>query len=135
LVVAMSPDDADDRLAEVLARAVPGCVICEAADAGRLERLAASARWIVACDALVAEGARAIAPPAAARPESDPYAVLFTSGSTGAPKGAVRTYRTFRGMIESFAIAHSPRHLSFQPLSHQSERSYLPALLVHGGCV
>jgi fatty acid CoA ligase FadD9 len=160
VVVAMAPDDADDRLAEVLARAAPGCVICEAADAARLVRLAASARLIVACDdggeggeggagvagegggarlvgwgALVAEGARETAPPVAPRSEDDPYAVLFTSGSTGAPKGAVRTYRTFHAMIQSYAIAHSPRHLSFQPLSHLSERMYLPTLLVHGGCV
>jgi fatty acid CoA ligase FadD9 len=38
-------------------------------------------------------------------------------------------------MVKSYAIAHSPRHLSFQPLSHLSERMYLPALLVHGGAV
>ncbi len=159
VVVAMSPDDPDDRLAEVLSRARPGCVICEAADAARLARCSPPPRLIVACggdggdgggddgagggdrsrvgfDALVEEGARlVVVPPPAPRSESDPYAVLFTSGSTGAPKGAVRTYRTFHAMIESYAIAHSPRHLSFQPLSHLSERMYLPALLAHGGSI
>src|SRR5262249_46089233 len=92
-VGAMSPDDAHDRLAVVLARARPGCVICEDADAERLERLAPEVRWIVACgeggaggrrlglEALIAEGAGASAPPPAPRAESDPYAVLFTSGS------------------------------------------------------
>ena len=67
--------------------------------------------------------------------EDAPYAVIFTSGSTGSPKGAVRSYRVFLEMMKSYSLAHSPRHLSFQPVSHLSERMYLPALLLHGGAL
>lgn len=171
LVVAMSPDDADDRLGKVLERAKPTVVICEAKDAERLARLSdETLRLLVMCEepaaepaaepepapasepasepasgspsvarvsfsALIAEGLTASPPPPPPFDEEAPYMVLFTSGSTGTPKGAVRSYRTFFEMQRSYALAHSPRHLSFQPLSHLSERVYLPALFLHGGCL
>jgi fatty acid CoA ligase FadD9 len=126
VVVALSPDDDGERLARILELAQPRLVISEAALAG-VEH--------VTVDQLAALTSDVEPPPAAAVGEGDPYAILFTSGSTGTPKGAVRSYRTFLAMIESYAIAHSPRHLSFQPVSHLSERMYLPALLVHGGTI
>lgn len=147
--VALSPDDADDRLAIVLAKSRPTCVLCEPDDVARVRRLAPDA-LVVACplggaattvddavmwDTILEEGRAAPPPPLAPRSGDDIYAVLFTSGSTGTPKGAMRTYDTFLAMIASYAIGHSPRHLSFQPLSHLSERMYLPALLAHGGCM
>jgi len=142
--VALAPDDSDDRLAQIFALAKPTCVVVEAPDAARVARLATTAKLVVvldgpaagdnqvAFDALVADEEP---PPRAPRAEDDLYAVLFTSGSTGMPKGAMRTYRTFNAMIASYAIGHSPRHLSFQPLSHLSERMYLPAILVNGGTI
>ncbi|MBA3502294.1 MAG: AMP-binding protein, partial [Deltaproteobacteria bacterium] len=142
--VALAPDDSDDRLAQIFALAKPTCVVVEAHNAERVTRLATTATVVVvldgapagdkqiAFDALVADDDT---PAPAARNEDELYAVLFTSGSTGMPKGAMRTYRTFNAMITSYAIGHSPRHLSFQPLSHLSERMYMPAILVNGGCI
>ena len=142
--VALAPEDSDDRLAQIFALAKPTCVVVEAPNAERVTRLATTAKLVVvldgpaagdnqvAFDALVPD---AETPPPAPRAEDDLYAVLFTSGSTGTPKGAMRSYRTFNAMIASYAIGHSPRHLSFQPLSHLSERMYLPAILVNGGCI
>jgi fatty acid CoA ligase FadD9 len=134
VVVPIDPQDADDRLAIILGRARPTVVICEPADVARLARLAPDALAIACGDPL--DGTMASTGPVPARAPrrpSDLHAVLFTSGSTGVPKGAMRSYETFFAMISSYAVAHSPRHLSFQPLSHLSERMYLPTLLLHGG--
>ncbi len=148
VVVPIAPEEPDDRLAQIIARARPTCVICEPADADRVARLAAdSLRLLVVCDddaagpgrigfdALVAEGTTAAVSPPAMRGEDELYAVLFTSGSTGTPKGAMRTYAGFHAMLQSYPVGHSPQHLSFQPLSHLSERMYLPSVIVHGGTI
>ncbi|MEJ7602109.1 MAG: thioester reductase domain-containing protein [Kofleriaceae bacterium] len=136
VTVPMNPQDPDDQLAIILARANPAVILCEADESLRLARLAPHALVIplgAAFDAVVADGADRATPALAPRLPADLHSVLFTSGSTGTPKGAMRSYETFFAMISSFALAHSPRHLSFQPLSHLSERMYLPALLLHGG--
>lgn len=140
--ISLAPDDADDRLAQIFALARPTCVFVEAANAERIAKLAPTARLLVVLDGdapvtfdMLAMTGEIAVPPAAPRDEDDLYAVLFTSGSTGMPKGAMRSYRTFHAMLASYEIGHSPRHLSFQPLSHLSERMYTPALLINGGCI
>jgi fatty acid CoA ligase FadD9 len=133
VIVPISPDDIDDRLAQVLALAKPTCVICEPADAERVARLAVASPPFTTSFEAIADAPDA--PPPVTRGPDELYAVLFTSGSTGTPKGAMRTYATFFAMVKSYTVGHSPQHLSFQPLSHLSERMYLPALLAHGGTI
>lgn len=137
VTVPLSPDESDDRLAHVLARAPATCVVCETSEVSRMQKLAPKAVVISAddVDAVCADGDRGEVPLLAPRSPDDLHSVLFTSGSTGAPKGAMRTFATFFAMVSSYAVGHSPRHLSFQPLSHLSERMYLPSLLIHGGCI
>jgi len=147
VTVPIAPDDADDRVAQILERAHARCVICEPDNAERVARLAGGTPLVVVCDArlgddrhssfaaIVLDGATATVPDPEPRRSDDLYAVLFTSGSTGTPRGAMRTYATFFEMVKSYLVGHSPRHLSFQPLSHLSERMYLPSLLAHGGTI
>jgi fatty acid CoA ligase FadD9 len=86
----------------------------------------------VGYEELIAERRERAVLPARRPDEDDVHTVLFTSGSTGTPKGAMRSYRTFRAMITSYGVPQPARHLSFQPLSHLSERMFVPALLLHG---
>ncbi len=144
--VALAPDDSDDRLAQIFALTKPTCVVVEAHNAERVTRLATTAKLVVVLDG-AANGETPDRVRRARIRRSDPgacsaprrrrsYAVLITSGSTGMPKGAMRTYRTFHAMIASYAIGHSPRHLSFQPLSHLSASACTcRRCCVNGGCI
>ena len=138
VTVPLSPDEPDDRLTHVLSRAPATCIVCEATDRDRLRALAPRA-LVIACpeefEEVCAEGATVPLVPPAPRKPDDLHSVLFTSGSTGTPKGAMRTFASFFNMVAAHQVGHSPRHLSFQPLSHLSERMYMPSLLIHGGCL
>lgn len=156
VVVPLSPDDSDERLRGILARCPLHGVLVEGDGGERFARLATSCpslRIIVTCDATPAgpasEGAPArvrfedlvarddarSTPAAQPRDPGDLFTLLFTSGSTGVPKGAMRSYATFLAMVRTYGVAQPSVHLSFQPLSHLSERMYLPAILIHGGRV
>lgn len=150
VVVPLSPDDSEERLFAILARCPVNAVVCEAAVAPALARIAAdhpSLRLLVvigdtppaagpsiAFDALLTENAPP-PPPARERSEDDLHTLLFTSGSTGVPKGAMRSYRKFNAMLASYGVAQPAVHLSFQPLCHLSERHYLPAVVMNGAHV
>lgn len=161
VVVNLSPDDDEARLASVFSRCSLDVVLC---DGAALERVCAAARetrtveLVVALDdtrfqpsaaptelpttqtdALSVRSYRSMLdergpppPPPIARSQGETHTILFTSGSTGAPKGAMRSYARFNAVIQSYGAAQPARHLSFQPLSHLSERNYLPAAVLHG---
>ncbi|APR78413.1 Non-ribosomal peptide synthase [Minicystis rosea] len=160
VTVPLSPDDSDDRLATILGRCPLAAVLVEPGDGDRFARLAArcpSLRLIIECDPapadapsraspaneperigftdLLARAAERPAPSAPARDGRDLCTVLFTSGSSGVPKGAMRSYATFLAMVSGYGVAEPAIHLSFQPLSHVSERMYLPAVVLRGGLV
>ena len=96
-------------------------------------------------DALAAEDwlARAAGaeapPPAPPRPESL-AAIVYTSGTTGRPKGVMLTHRNVvsnvEALLQSVAVRTDDLFLSFLPLSHTFERTvgyYLP--IAAGACV
>jgi fatty acid CoA ligase FadD9 len=156
VVVPLSPDDSDERLAGILARCPLDAVLVEGDGAERFRRLAArcpSLRLVVRCErgpvpgepgeapvivalsSLIAQGTTLGPRPAAPRAGGDLYTLGFTSGSTGVPKGAMRSYATFLSMVASYGVAQPAVHLSFQPLSHLSERMYMPAVILQGGLI
>jgi fatty acid CoA ligase FadD9 len=152
VMVPLAPDDADERLDAILARCPLDAAIVDAASAERLrshpdrprllldvdrspaEILRLGDEAIVSWQALIEES-EAPVPPRAPREEGDLHTLIFTSGSTGAPKGAMRSYARFHQVIATYGAGQPARHLSFQPLSHLSERNYLPAAVIHGAHV
>lgn len=132
VVVPLAPDDSDDRLAGIVRRAGVSVVVCD--DVRRWESLTercSSVRLVGTVEALSKAPHRE---PPSERPDSDAlYTLLFTSGSTGAPKGAMRSYAAFNAMLASYGVVQPAVHLSFQPLSHLSERMLLPTVMIHGG--
>lgn len=153
VVVPLSPEDSEERLRAILDRCPITAVVCESGGVRALARIASGhpalrlliglgdppndapdPRLFVAWRDLLDESAPE--PPPLRRPsEDDLYTLIFTSGSTGVPKGAMRSYRKFNAMLPTYGVAQPSFHLSFQPLSHLSERQYLPAVIMNGGHV
>lgn len=142
-LVPLSPGDADDRMADVLRRVRPDVLVCEAENQSRFGAMIPSdcLLLVIGADAvaaralsfeqLVAEQTEEIE---TAEPDDGQiFTILFTSGSTGPPKGAMRTRAGVLAIMQSYGLSVWPRHLSFQPLSHLSERMFMPWKLVAGG--
>lgn len=91
----------------------------------------ARARWQSYANLLIFGEGRVMTP--APRAPEDLHTILFSSGSTGSPKGAMRSYEACNKMLTAFGVSQPAVHLSFQPLSHFSERVYLVTLMIYGG--
>lgn len=155
VVVPLAFSDGPDRLAHIARECNLRAVVCSpemvpvlgALDGPSLELVVEMApvedeRPAMALDhvahvtsaALEAEG-RSSAAPFVERPGGELYTVLYTSGSTGHPKGAMRSYDAFDALVDSYGSVQPAVHLSFQPLSHLSERMMLPTMIRNGARV
>jgi fatty acid CoA ligase FadD9 len=71
--------------------------------------------------------------PFAPRDGHELYTLLYTSGSTGLPKGAMRSHDAFNAMVGEYGVVQPAIYLSYQPLNHLSERMGVPVLIQRGG--
>jgi long-chain acyl-CoA synthetase len=71
------------------------------------------------------------------KPE-DMFTIMYTSGSTGNPKGVMQSYRGAQETIESFdrliGMRSDDRLLSYLPLAHLAERGLIEVGSIHSGC-
>lgn len=104
--------------------------------AATLERAGSSAS-VVTLPELVAAGARLSWEPPPPHPGGDRRMALLihSSGSTGAPKGAVRSEWILKQELGSTARPLPLVRLSFAPLSHAAGRPVVFRTLAHGGTV
>jgi fatty acid CoA ligase FadD9 len=147
VVVPLSPEEPADRLLAIVAKCPLDVVLCtkeQAATYASFAKQMPRLRLVVVVEtppetvpnaiplAALLDEAPSEAPAPAPREPDDLHTLLFTSGSTGAPKGAMRSYRKFAALIATQGAPQPAVHLSFQPLSHASERHYLPTLMANG---
>ena len=114
------------EIAHILDDAEPKAIVVDRDAEARIAPLAAERPWlrVLHAEALPAllEGRSADPPPVAAPSPQDPMALVYTSGTTGRPKGATLTQANFvanaASLVEAWRITARDRLLLGLPLFH-----------------
>ncbi len=126
----INPDVAAPDVADIFARVEPKLVLHGGSGSARaLEALALHPLRGVVLDDMLAEAEHRTLPiPAAAARADDTCLVMFTSGTTGRPKGVMHAQRTFalagECFVERMRIQPEDRLLAVMPLFHINAMFY-----------
>lgn len=105
--------------------------------AERFVRIGAPAEGWTAYEALI-EGAAAEEPDAAVAPD-DPWCLMYTSGTTGNPKGAIRSHRGMAMLAlmteVELGLGRGDDALLVMPMCHANSLNFFTAFLYVGGAV
>jgi len=137
--VVLDPQDGDHRLVAVLSDAEPACVLADEALAAAHPGLfdAGAARFggvpVLPVDARPRTGAA----PVTVRVSGDtPLCLVYTSGTTGAPKGIVLPHATFSQFAawqqQTFGIGAASRIAQWAPFTYDAAYTEVFAALSHG---
>jgi len=141
-VVTLSPQLAPAELAAIVDDCGPRAAIVHSAQEGHTEALAAAgvATVRLGADYETLIGRAADRPPAVRVPETATFAITYTSGTTGRPKGVMLPHRS--RLLTALAMASEyrcfgPNHrfLAITPLFHGAGFAYAAANLLLGGSV
>ncbi|MBP7147804.1 MAG: AMP-binding protein [Acidobacteria bacterium] len=128
-VAEISPQETPERLAALVSRLAPAALVTDLDDTS----FASGAR-VVSPSVLPPAANRA----AAARP-ADPALIVFTSGTTGEPKGVMLSHANIVAVVEAILdylpLAGGDRHGLVLPLCHTYGKSVLFTALRTGGTV
>lgn len=141
LVATLSPRLTRAELAGIIEDCAPAALIADpACEAARAAAEAAGVRCVLLGEAWEALLAQASASPPAVAAETDGFALVYTSGTTGAPKGVVLPHRSraliFMAMAGEYGcFGPDDRFLAVTPMAHGAGFAFACAPLAFGGTV
>ena len=108
-----------------------------ATDVARFVEIGATAAWAERYDQVVDPAQ--IHEPAITPGNDEPLTIVYTSGTTGLPKGAVHSHRTaisgILNVLATIELTQSDRYLLVLPLFHVGASTPMLAQLYRGGCL
>jgi amino acid adenylation domain-containing protein len=99
--VLLDPSSPPQSILDIVERHKLPCVVSDAATVRRVPQLAATVPVVVDVDAMPLTGGAGEPVPAVGISGSDPACVMFTSGSTGEPKGVVIPHRAIVRLVKN----------------------------------
>ncbi len=130
---------ADPELRHCLDLVTPTLVFASPSYAARLESIGTSPSHVYGAQYEAALAAATPADPPAAGDPEDPLLILYTSGTTGLPKGAVISHRAqiARNLVvrAEYGLDPADAYVAWSPMYHMGGTEYSLGTLMSGGTV